>query len=831
MKRIHRKMLYRTPRVLVLAALLWAGASGAQDDSAAVVDAVAGQFVRSALSAAELRTELRWFRQTARPLAARLGGAEIRSCSEPLPVHEYERDVLAPLFHKLTGIKVRHDLLHEGEVVNRFSKQISTGRRIYHDFILDADNLGLVTRSGKVVCLSDFMAGEGKAFTSPRLDLEDFLNLKAVQDYDGRIYQLPDQSFPILYWYRTDWFADRRTQADFKKRFNRELAVPKTWAEYEEIAAFFKGRKMKNPDGKTVSAYGHLDYYRVDDLSLGWRIADVQLGNAGVGDPGLPNGLPVDEYGIRVLHGVPVGASVNRGGALDSPAAVYALRKYLDWRQYAPPEAQQMNWHDMARALGKGDVAQTIYFCSVFMNFVPSFTTPGPLCRRDGRPVWRMVPQPRGKFWQQGMKIGYKDIGAHTICTNVRHDYRLAAWLWAQFCTSKIAAVAKFEKGVTPVRRSTLKHPWTQANAYRWGGLVEFYLSDIQHAFTDTGLNVPHYPAIAALWYEHVKMAVEGVPPETVMQRLAAAVDDVMSRIRLPHRSPKLNPRMPRKYWLEKPGAPKKDPDRSIADVPLADRPPAVPGNGREILVVCAERFPDAYRRNNEVRGIQADFVAHALSDAGFQPNIRILPIRRCLQLIRTGAADAMFPVYESKDLADLVRCHPAPPAEEPAEHRRWHRSWRIMTQDHVVVTPAARTTPKDEYRGRLAALPEPVRVVHGDPFTAAIRAAGRQAEAVATDIQNVRKLLRDRTGCAILPSFVAEEVAGLPAFRGKLYIHDRPLSSRPTFLGFSRRASRLTAADRLKIWEHLQARARDHVAVNVAYATASQAAAMLDRE
>ena len=153
------------------------------------------------------------------------------------------------------------------------------------------------------------------------------------------------------------------------------------------------------------------------------------------------------------------------------------------------------------------------------------------------------------------------------------------------------------------------------------------------------------------------------------------------------------------------------------------------------------------------------------------------------------------------------------------------------MTQDHVVVTPAARTTPKDEYRGRLAALPEPVRVVHGDPFTAAIRAAGRQVEAVATDIQNVRKLLRDRTGCAILPSFVAEEVAGLPAFRGKLYIHDRPLSSRPTFLGFSRRASRLTAADRLKIWEHLQARARDHVAVNVAYATVSQAAAMLDRE
>ena len=48
---------------------------------------------------------------------------------------------------------------------------------------------------------------------------------------------------------------------------------------------------MINPDGSLVTAYGHLDYYKIGDASLGWRIADVQLGNAGVGSPGLPNGL------------------------------------------------------------------------------------------------------------------------------------------------------------------------------------------------------------------------------------------------------------------------------------------------------------------------------------------------------------------------------------------------------------------------------------------------------------------------------------------------------------------------------------------------------------
>ena len=52
---------------------------------------------------------------------------------------------------------------------------------------------------------------------------------------------------------------------------------------------------------------------------------------AGVGDKGLPSGKPVDEWGIRVFICRPLGSSVSRGGATNSPAAVYALRKYLEW--------------------------------------------------------------------------------------------------------------------------------------------------------------------------------------------------------------------------------------------------------------------------------------------------------------------------------------------------------------------------------------------------------------------------------------------------------------------------------------------------------------------
>ena len=70
--------------------------------------------------------------------------------------------------------------------------------------------------------------------------------------------------------------------------------MPVNWSAYEDIAEFFTGREI---DGKKV--YGHMDYGKKDP-SLGWRFTDAWLSMAGNGDKGIPNGLPVDEWGIKV---------------------------------------------------------------------------------------------------------------------------------------------------------------------------------------------------------------------------------------------------------------------------------------------------------------------------------------------------------------------------------------------------------------------------------------------------------------------------------------------------------------------------------------------------
>ena len=57
---------------------------------------------------------------------------------------------------------------------------------------------------------------------------------------------------------------------------------------------------MKEVDG--VAIYGHMDYgKRAPDL--GWRMTDAWLSMAGTGSKGEPNGVPIDEWGIRMEAG------------------------------------------------------------------------------------------------------------------------------------------------------------------------------------------------------------------------------------------------------------------------------------------------------------------------------------------------------------------------------------------------------------------------------------------------------------------------------------------------------------------------------------------------
>ncbi len=511
------------------------------------------EFQPSALSKEDQIKELEWFRDAAKELQ----GIEINTAAENIQTHTYESEVLAKAFKEITGINVKHDIIGEGSVVEKMQTQMSSGKVIYHAYVNDADMVGTHLRKKSVVVLSDYMKGEGKKYTNPYLDLPgDFLNAEFGQDYEGNQLQMPDQQFPILYWFRYDLFTNPELMAKFKEKYGYELGVPVTWAAYEDIANFFSN-DVKEWQGKPI--FGHLDYGK-KGASLGWRFSDAWLSLAGAGDKGLPNGMPVDEWGIRVENGIPVGATMARGGALDSPAAVYALKFYIDMiKKYAPQYATGIEWSEIGPLHAKGDIAQGIYFCGTFTAH-PGYTDPeSPVTDEEGKPLWRMAPQPHGKYWEEGMKVGYQDAGSWTILKNVTGKERAAAWLWAQFAVSKTVSLKKFMEGKTPVRKSTVFHPmWNEETMAAYGGLIEFFRSPARKLFTDTGLNVPDYALLQSQWWNYVSLAITGEKsPEEAMQGLARTTDRLMGKIKLPYLSPELNEKKSEEYWLKQPGAPK----------------------------------------------------------------------------------------------------------------------------------------------------------------------------------------------------------------------------------------------------------------------------------
>ena len=554
-------MLLRTTSVAAVLAMGLVSAPAFADMEAAErwVDE---EFQPSVLSRDEQLAEMQWFIDAAAPFQ----GMEINVLSETIPTHEYESNVLARAFEEITGIRVNHQLLGEGEVVQAVQTQMQTGRNLYDAYVNDSDLIGTHSRLQLATNLTEWMAGDGASVTNPNLNLDDFMGISFTTGPDGSLYQLPDQQFANLYWFRADWFAREDLQAQFREIYGYDLGVPVNWSAYEDIAEFFSVH-VQEIDG--VRVYGHMDYgKRAPDL--GWRMTDAWLSMAGAGSTGLPNGVPVDEWGIRMEPGTcnPVGASVSRGGAANGPAAVYAIRKWDEWlRQYAPPGAASYDFYQSLPALSQGNVAQQIFW---YTAFTASMVAPQSECNNtvdeDGNPLWRMAPSPHGPYWEEGQKLGYQDAGSWTLFESTPVDRRQAAWLYAQFVVSQTVDVRKSHVGLTFIRDSTVRHESFTERAPQLGGLVEFYRSPDRVLWTPTGVNVPDYPKLAQIWWQQIGDVNSGAfTPQEAMDRLATEMDLVMSRMQAADEGanvyggcgPRLNEERDPEYWLSQPGSPK----------------------------------------------------------------------------------------------------------------------------------------------------------------------------------------------------------------------------------------------------------------------------------
>ena len=150
----------------------------------------------------------------------------------------------------------------------------------------------------------------------------------------GRVaYQVPIDGDRHYLQYRRDLLEDPQYRAEFKSKTGRDLEVPKTWPELQEIARFFQGRKLK--DGRTVSG---LVEVTVSDALLGNQF--IKRAAPYAKHPNVKGGFYFDLKTMEPL--------------INTPGFVEALKDFVAAQDLYPPGGQHMSFPDVIRSFGSG---------------------------------------------------------------------------------------------------------------------------------------------------------------------------------------------------------------------------------------------------------------------------------------------------------------------------------------------------------------------------------------------------------------------------------------------------------------------------------------------
>lgn len=156
-------------------------------------------------------------------------------------------------FTAKSGVKMKFEFVPWPNFADRMLNELNSKGKLCDLMIGDSQWIGGAAESGHYVKLNDFFAKEG-------IKMTDFAPA-TVTGYaewpknTPNYWALPAMADAVGWTYRKDWFAKPELRAEFKKKFNRDLAAPKTWTEFKQVSEFFQGRMI---DGKKV--YGAYIY-------------------------------------------------------------------------------------------------------------------------------------------------------------------------------------------------------------------------------------------------------------------------------------------------------------------------------------------------------------------------------------------------------------------------------------------------------------------------------------------------------------------------------------------------------------------------------------------
>ncbi len=320
-------------------------------------------------------------------------------------------------FTKETGIAVEVNQIPWSDFETKINAAW-TGKSDAFDMVVgDSQWLGNAATGGHYVDLTEWTAD---AANFPKADNEEAA-IKNYGEYDSKLYAIPCMADAIGFAYRKDLFEDAKNKDAFKTKYKRDLGVPTTWDEFQQVAEFF------TKDGK----FGCALFYSkgVDGVTMGF-------------DPVLWS------FG---------GAYTKNGkatGAINGPEAVKALEFYIGLKKFCPPGAETFYFDECNTAFQGGLVAMA----ENWFAFMPALVdkTKNKFADQTG---YFVVPKgPAGQF----VSLGGQGLSLSSYSKNTDDAKKFMAWFSKEETQKKWVALG----GLTANKKVSATDEFKKANPY-----------------------------------------------------------------------------------------------------------------------------------------------------------------------------------------------------------------------------------------------------------------------------------------------------------------------------------------------------------------------------
>src|SRR5687768_1513764 len=243
-------------------------------------------------------------------------------------------------FTAKTGTQMKYEFVPWPNFAQRMLNELNSKGKLCDLLTGNSQWIGSAATEGHYVKLNDF-------FDKNSIKMTDFMPA-TVEGYSTwpkgtkNYWALPAMGDAVAFTYRKDWFARPELQAEFKAKHNRDLAPPKTWDEFKQVAQFFQNRTV---DGKKV--YGAALY--------------TERGSEGI-TMGVANTLYA--YGFEYANPK---KAYDMAGYVNSPGAVKGLQVYKDlYDCCTPPGHSNAYMTEDLDAYKSGQVAMQMNFIAFF---------------------------------------------------------------------------------------------------------------------------------------------------------------------------------------------------------------------------------------------------------------------------------------------------------------------------------------------------------------------------------------------------------------------------------------------------------------------------------